>query len=400
MNYVELANALTMLPALLLFGNISPSICLETNLSKVSLFNLVICSMNYHICRALGYNKVIISQACLLDLISQDIFITFISISYIGFPSIISFIPLPLCLLMYYNNGHENMFYRALRFVFYMVYGYILLNDNPIALITLTCSCICYMLAKIHPIRILHSLFHSFSIAALKFIFDKTSYCYRYSTNIHYNALMIFSIIILSTVISRINFKANLKHAENILYFFIASFYSYLSLKIYHEEYNDKLLFEQIENRNIQELLAYEQAYYIPYTIISILDKDHGMTFHHIITMTCIHLADIYSYHQSALLILTLFSLSTPFLTLAKYCYSIERYKCSKVSFALFTIIFCYARIIRFTQLIYMIVTTGYSLVGSKINKKVYYLFNILLLCLYVLQIIWFKKILRILLKP
>lgn len=140
---------------------------------------------------------------------------------------------------------------------------------------------------------------------------------------------------------------------------------------------------ETMQNIHVMNEFAY-------YTAFTLLEKDHGMIAHHMLTILAIMVA--YNYHDRDILAMTLlvFNPSTPFLTLAKYGRMVGYTALAQASFIIFASLFFICRIC-----IIPIILKKY-LWGWNASTHAYITLNALLSSLYGMQLWWLTKIVRI----
>jgi len=153
---------------------------------------------------------------------------------------------------------------------------------------------------------------------------------------------------------------------------------------------NNDLIYNAIPNKAISNVLTYNNIDYTMSSIILLYDKNYEYLYHHMITISCLILCQIYNYHKIALITLLIFMSSSPILSLAKLLRFYKFDRISEYTFILFAIVFFNCRIIFFTYLLYL------SLFVQNNNGYKYYFINIIELLIYKMQIDWMYKIIKI----
>jgi len=149
----------------------------------------------------------------------------------------------------------------------------------------------------------------------------------------------------------------------------------------------DKLILNSIPNQQISNVLTYNNIDYIMSSLVLLYDKDYEYLYHHIITIFCINICQLYLYHVSTILCLLIFMISSPFFSLAKFFKHNNYEKSAKFTFIIFGITFFICRILIFTYLF------SISLFNEYYNTPQYYIINGAELLIYKMQLNWMYKI-------
>ncbi len=153
---------------------------------------------------------------------------------------------------------------------------------------------------------------------------------------------------------------------------------------------NNNLIYDAIPNEAISNVLTYNNIDYTMSSIILLYDKNYEYLYHHIITILCLLLCQIYNYHNITLISLLLFMCSSPILSFAKLLRFYKYHRISEYTFILFAIVFFNCRIVYFTYLLYLSI-----FIQNNDNYK-YYLINATELLIYKMQLDWMYKITKI----
>jgi len=170
--------------------------------------------------------------------------------------------------------------------------------------------------------------------------------------------------------------------------------YTYMTIKVFFQELSPSNLIQVSENQNISSLIQLETGFYIGYLLVDAVRKEYEQCLHHVMAVAMLQLGAFSRYHQFVLSVLFLFSLSNPFLTVSKIVYKLQMWKASKVAFSCFAMMFFLARCVGAGWLMWVSITSI-----NMENKFVYTASNMLALTLYIMQWIWMKRIIRILLR-
>lgn len=139
--------------------------------------------------------------------------------------------------------------------------------------------------------------------------------------------------------------------------------------------------------------MSAEYVFYLGFTAVNVYDRDLSKIPHHICTMATILLADLFGHAHASTAITAVFHMSTPFLTAAKYARYLGYEPLQTATFTMFGLVFFLCRI------------GGVPAVMAKIAWELprpipmwpYGPIGALLGYLYILQWVWFTKIVRIL---
>ena len=170
--------------------------------------------------------------------------------------------------------------------------------------------------------------------------------------------------------------------------------YTYMTAKTFIQEWTPTNLLIPSENQKISSLIQLETGFYIGYLVVDIVRKEREQCLHHAIAITMLQLGALSRYHQFMLIVLFLFSLSNPFLTVSKIVYKLQMWKTSKIAFSCFAFMFIMARCVGVGWLMWVSITS----IHMK-NQYIHMALNVLALTLYSMQCIWMKRIIRILLR-
>lgn len=202
--------------------------------------------------------------------------------------------------------------------------------------------------------------------------------------------------------------------ATNTLHFMIVCVYAYYVSNVFFStvgkqfwgwfKYVDKPLYSILQdfnkdifyighNEKIHILMNMEIIYYFAHTLKDIYEKQYSLIFHHIVSIILLKLVDTYSIHNIAIAICFLYSITNPLLSLSKLLHKSSAKRLSIIPMSLFAVVFTLSRVI----------SGGYILVIT--IMQVYTMFNLTLLIvillysiLYVMQIIWLRKIRNVIL--
>lgn len=176
--------------------------------------------------------------------------------------------------------------------------------------------------------------------------------------------------------------------------FFVFPF-TYMTALTAAHEWSPSILCIARDNPRITQLIQMEIGFYIGYVVVDFWRKEWEQCLHHAIAIVILYIGKISLYHQFALTVLFLFSLSNPFLTVSKIVYKLKLWKASKIAFSMFAVMFFTGRCVGAGWLLWI------SLLSIKIhNAFLYATANCLAIMLYSMQWMWMKRIIRILLKP
>jgi len=170
--------------------------------------------------------------------------------------------------------------------------------------------------------------------------------------------------------------------------------YTYMTAKTFIQEWSPTNLLIPLENQNISSLIQLETGFYIGYLVVDMVRKEREQCLHHVIAITMLQLGALSRYHQFTLIVLFLFSLSNPSLTVSKIVYKLQMLKTSKITFSCFAFMFFMARCVGAGWLMWVSITS-IRMENQYMNMAL----NLLALILYSMQWIWMKRIIRILLR-
>jgi hypothetical protein len=138
-------------------------------------------------------------------------------------------------------------------------------------------------------------------------------------------------------------------------------------------------------------------GYYVVYGLIESMNPRSGMmALHHVLAAVTIWYAHAANVHQCICAFLMLFTVSNPYLALAKTQYRASGGKHGCISFCIFALLFFVFRICLVPCLIWVTLTDGWYFAITTGQLTTYVLMNTLLVGLYLMQLIWFHSIVRI----
>lgn len=186
------------------------------------------------------------------------------------------------------------------------------------------------------------------------------------------------------------------------LLFFFNLFIRFMNIKINIEFINIIQAFSKIIlfsytlnfNRDINAVINYNIVDYSVNNIIYIYDKNYELLIHHCITSICLLNCQSYNFNKIAIEILLLFTYSSPILSIAKICKNNNYIKLSNYLFGLFACIFLNCRILLFSIYIY----SNYFKYRNHVNLN-YFSLAISISFIYLLQLYWMFKIIKIIKK-
>ena len=171
--------------------------------------------------------------------------------------------------------------------------------------------------------------------------------------------------------------------------------YTIMTITVFLQEWSPSLTTTVLANTKIASLIEMEIGFYIGYLIVDLWRRDLEQCIHHIIAIAILYLGNIIHYHQFVLNVLFLFSLSNPFLTVSKIVYKMKMQKTSRVAFACFAIVFFLARCVGGGWLMY----TSFDSMKDH-DHYIFIVCNCFGAALYIMQLMWLQRIIRILFKP
>jgi len=164
-------------------------------------------------------------------------------------------------------------------------------------------------------------------------------------------------------------------------------------------------------NKDINAVINYNIVDYSVNNIIYIYDKNYELLIHHCITSICLLNCQSNNLNKDAIELLLLFTYSSPILSVAKICKNNNYIQLSNYLFGLFAFIFFYFRILLFSIFIYSTYFKNY-LIFIYLNKYNYntisshiyyindnYILGFTTLFIYLLQLYWMFKIIKIIKK-
>lgn len=200
------------------------------------------------------------------------------------------------------------------------------------------------------------------------------------------------------------------------LLFFFNLFIRFINIKINIEFINIIQAFSKIVlfsytlnyNKDINAVINYNIVDYSVNNIIYIYDKNYELLIHHCITSICLLNCQSNNLNKDAIELLLLFTYSSPILSVAKICKNNNYIQLSKYLFGLFAFIFFYFRILLFSIFIYStyfkIYLNKYKYKYNTIYSHIYYIndnyiIGFTTLLIYLLQLYWMFKIIKIIKK-
>lgn len=205
----------------------------------------------------------------------------------------------------------------------------------------------------------------------------------------------------------------------SLLLFFFNLFIRFINIKINIEFINiiqallKIILFSYTLNYNkdTNAVINYNIVDYSVNNIIYIYDKNYELLIHHCITSICLLNCQSNNLNKDAIELLLLFTYSSPILSVAKICKNNNYIQLSNYLFGLFAFIFFYFRILLFSIFIYFNYFKNY-LIFIYLNKYNYntisshiyyindnYILGFTILLIYLLQLYWMFKIIKIIKK-
>lgn len=164
-------------------------------------------------------------------------------------------------------------------------------------------------------------------------------------------------------------------------------------------------------NKDTNAVINYNIVDYSVNNIIYIYDKNYELLIHHCITSICLLNCQSNNLNKDAIELLLLFTYSSPILSVAKICKNNNYIQLSNYLFGLFAFIFFYFRILLFSIFIYSNYFKNY-LIFIYLNKYNYntiyshiyyindnYILGFTILFIYLLQLYWMFKIIKIIKK-
>lgn len=186
----------------------------------------------------------------------------------------------------------------------------------------------------------------------------------------------------------------SLAYITDIVMLSITTFFNFY---VYTFVYNPTLTFTKHDTQSVRDTMTFqvhmELAFYLAYTFM-----DFNMIGHHLITLLALYFAHMYQYNHLISLTLYLFGWSTPFLTLSKFARHQGFEHLSKFLFGVFAAFFFTFRVLAIpVSLLFVTIIDGWYVTMHTGEYIAYFLINTSLAFLYVMQLVWFKKIFQIL---
>lgn len=171
--------------------------------------------------------------------------------------------------------------------------------------------------------------------------------------------------------------------------------YTYITLHVFAKCWSSDSVMISKSYNHVGFLIELEQSFYVGYLLVDYMRWDWEQCLHHIIALLMFWMGDYSGYHQMVLTFLTIMSLSNPLLTASKIAYKLEMWKTSKVVFTSFAIVFFMCRCVGYGVFIWMYCRN----IPSNISTMFYTAAMTLTIGLYIMQCIWMRRIVCLLLK-
>lgn len=402
---LEVLHAVSMIPGVIIawqhahYNNDFYKLC-----SSYAYILTCVFSMNYHIFRHVNPDLneywTTHQRALYIDLFCQNVCMFFTSFSTIaGFTgALFSLVGCLADYAMVYYGKNEHMIFRHLRFSFLIVW---MSADNPPALIWFITAFAFYVIAKYVPkLYILHMPFHlclGFAIHEIWKQDDK--HIFPFTIPGSYAFPLISGLFFLCSKAAAYSY-ANKKAIEHLYEFWIGLAYTIMNVYVFLKHFDHRQLFKRYYNDASDYALPFHQvrmeiAFYTSFTIIEALNRDYDLLIHHILAAGYIMFAHLSGYHHFIMVTLFLFTLSNAPLALSKYARAANHETLASYSFGLFALLFFVCRIIGVLVLIKFTLIDGIQY-ETLMNV---FIGNLFIGLLYVMQLMWFKKIIKILIK-
>lgn len=171
---------------------------------------------------------------------------------------------------------------------------------------------------------------------------------------------------------------------------YIIKLFLFYNTIINNISFSSDIILNNEENKEISQVLVYNNFDYSINLVLYLYHKDYESIYHHLITISCITICDIYNYHNITIIMIFLFNISSPILSFAKICRANNYKELSELAFITFAIAFFICRIVTFTYILYI------SIFNQYYNNYKYYLINGSEILIYKLQLDWMYKIIKI----
>lgn len=400
-NIIEFLNAVSMIP--LLFMSINTNNIFGESLYpiaiKYSYTIFSICSINYHIYRTFYRGDHHGSKECFrLDATSQHAIIILTScLSIKPIISVLTMILICFFIEVYLDMGNAQ--HKAIRYML-LLFGIVYTFSNNIFIIgNVILAIIFYIMAKISAFTLGHIMFHMCSTYAISIFFNDLDRFSHSSLSQYVNMSHILFMITLLNIeftITKIYVKCpknfeivqlNTKFIHSCMFLYMYVSYVYNNPELYTI---DGIL--ELKKNNVLEVyLVYQIGYYMAYLI----SEKKSFILHHLLSIAMISVAIYTNLHHLAILSLAIFSSSTPLLSLTKLFNYLKYKKQANICFVSFSIVFFLFRVIGLLYIVYV----SYVRLYDKISFNTYVIINSLLISMYILQLYWMVKIIKILMR-
>lgn len=173
----------------------------------------------------------------------------------------------------------------------------------------------------------------------------------------------------------------------------ISSYYTLQAIKFF-----DKSQLFLTNNKNVAtsivDMIHFEYAYYISFTIIEMMERKKEAILHHLCALSMLYIGHSYEAYQTMLFVIFVFNTSTPFLDLAKFSKHMGYSNIQNLSFATFSVVFFIFRICILPYALYNSLTLDRSILSLSLQS--YTLINSAFVTLYGMQLMWFYRIMNI----
>lgn len=169
--------------------------------------------------------------------------------------------------------------------------------------------------------------------------------------------------------------------------------YTSYNIYVFRQAWSHQDVTKKDHNVEISKLIMLEIGFYIGYLFVDYLRKDREQCLHHSIAFVMLIIGYHSQYHQLILTMLTLMCLSNPLLTISKIVYKLEYWRLSKVTFGMFTLVFITCRCIGYGGVIW------FYAMDLQVDRLTYITMSSLSLCLYIMQLVWSQRIIKLLMQ-
>lgn len=172
----------------------------------------------------------------------------------------------------------------------------------------------------------------------------------------------------------------------------VSTFYTFRAIKFFDK--TRLFMTHDVRIAPIMDLICFEYAYYISFSIIEFMDRKKEALLHHVCALSMLYIGHTYEAYHSMLFVIFVFNTSTPFLDIAKFSKHMGFTMLQQVSFAIFSSMFVVFRICILPYAIYhSLIAVHESVV---IITPAYITINSTFLTLYFMQLIWLRRIINI----